>query len=933
MMARRFVSSLTLSFFLVAALIPQARLRSSEASPRTDSPNASIATALSTGPEGESAAKSIEYLARTMDQFHNRFVVYENVSEAGNHFHTFTKFPGADAPVTINGSFTNSPHDGATSLQCVYSDTTGTRFGGFVFQNGVLREGDTAPQPNFGTEPEAGIDLSGVTELTFWARGKNGGEIVTFFMGGVGRNENTGAVKNPCTPNFSGPCPHPDSTPAVRIIVTLSAEWKQYRINLEGKDLKYVLGGFGWGVDGSENLAGAEFYLDDIQYELGPELLERRLNEPRLLKSFDTAPFQLQPPPVKDFDLVLRNSAFTYDNALALLAFLASGTADGLRRAKLIGDAFVYASQHDRAFNDGRLRSDYAAGDISLPPGWTPNGRKGTVPIPGFFKEDEQRFIEIEQKGIDTGNNTWALLALAALFERTGIEEYVTTARTLGNFIRTFRNDTGTFQGFQAGLDNFPESPSVTRRPYASAEHNIDVVAAFTTMFRITGESQWANDARHAREFLEAMWDPQKGCYLAGTINPDTLNKVPDQLPLDVQIWSVLATRDALALHPRVLGCAEQNHATSSDGFSGFDFNNDKDAVWFEGTAQMAVAYALTGQLSKAQNLRLELRRAQQTPPFGDTLGIVAASHDGLTTGFHIEEDIPFLYFRRPHVAVAAWNVFGQLGLNPYFINENRIDNVNFFVSQHYSDFLSREPDPFGLAFWINEITACGDDAACIELKQINVSAAFYLSIEFKETGYLVYKVYKAAYGDTSSPNVTVPVPIIRLNEFQPDSRRIGQGVQVGIGDWKAQLETNKNDFMREFVLRERFLSAYPLSMPPTEFVNRLNQNAGGVLSQTERDHLIAELAGAADVSQGRASVLRKIAEDADLHQREFNRAFVLMQYYGYLRRNPNDAPDSDFRGWEFWLNKLNQFNGDFVRAEMVKAFLVSIEYRTRFGQ
>jgi hypothetical protein len=77
---------------------------------------------------------------------------------------------------------------------------------------------------------------------------------------------------------------------------------------------------------------------------------------------------------------------------------------------------------------------------------------------------------------------------------------------------------------------------------------------------------------------------------------------------------------------------------------------------------------------------------------------------------------------------------------------------------------------------------------------------------------------------------------------------------------------------------------------------------------------------------------LRQVAEDAELRERETNRAFVLMQYYGYMRRNPDDPQDTDFRGWEYWLTKLNQFNGNFVQAEMVKAFLVSTEYRQRFG-
>jgi len=82
------------------------------------------------------------------------------------------------------------------------------------------------------------------------------------------------------------------------------------------------------------------------------------------------------------------------------------------------------------------------------------------------------------------------------------------------------------------------------------------------------------------------------------------------------------------------------------------------------------------------------------------------------------------------------------------------------------------------------------------------------------------------------------------------------------------------------------------------------------------------------------ARALGIVAENATLKQQETNRAFVLMQYFGYLRRNPNDAPEQNlnFDGYNFWLGKLNQFNGNFVDAEMVKAFIVSGEYRQRFG-
>jgi hypothetical protein len=233
--------------------------------------------------------------------------------------------------------------------------------------------------------------------------------------------------------------------------------------------------------------------------------------------------------------------------------------------------------------------------------------------------------------------------------------------------------------------------------------------------------------------------------------------------------------------------------------------------------------------------------------------------------------------------------------------------------------------------FWTNEITSCGSDAQCVEVKRINVSAAFFLSIEFKETGYLVYRTYKAAFGDATSPNVPGTVPVIKLNEFLPDTQSMGRGVVVGQGAWQAQLESNKQAYMLEFVQRQRFLDAYPLSLTPAQFVDKLRLNTGAALSQAEADQLVAQLT-ANNTNAGRAAVLHSVAEDADLQRNEFNRAFVLMQYFGYLRRDPDAAPDADFRGWKFWLDKLNQFNGNFVDAEMVKAFISSEEYRTRFG-
>jgi len=106
------------------------------------------------------------------------------------------------------------------------------------------------------------------------------------------------------------------------------------------------------------------------------------------------------------------------------------------------------------------------------------------------------------------------------------------------------------------------------------------------------------------------------------------------------------------------------------------------------------------------------------------------------------------------------------------------------------------------------------------------------------------------------------------------------------------------------------------------------------VLSASERATAINLFSGAADSSNSsaRAQAFRQIAEDQDLFNAESNRAFVLMQYLGYLRRNPNDPQDTDYSGFDFWLQKLNQFHGDYIAAEMVKAFISSSEYRQRFG-
>ncbi|MFN2510104.1 MAG: SBBP repeat-containing protein [Pyrinomonadaceae bacterium] len=167
--------------------------------------------------------------------------------------------------------------------------------------------------------------------------------------------------------------------------------------------------------------------------------------------------------------------------------------------------------------------------------------------------------------------------------------------------------------------------------------------------------------------------------------------------------------------------------------------------------------------------------------------------------------------------------------------------------------------------------------------------------------------------------------------DWQPmDTQEIGRGVAVGVGDWEQQLEANKQSFINDFVLSQEFTRIFPLSMAPSQFVDILNANTGRALTAAERDALVADLTSG---TKTRAQVVRAVAENPEFGRRQFNRAFVIMQYFGYLRRKPDEPPDSDFAGWQFWLNKLDQFNGNFVEAEMVKAFITCGEHTHRFGR
>jgi hypothetical protein len=289
----------------------------------------------------------------------------------------------------------------------------------------------------------------------------------------------------------------------------------------------------------------------------------------------------------------------------------------------------------------------------------------------------------------------------------------------------------------------------------------------------------------------------------------------------------------------------------------------------------------------------LETERGQTVPVFTTASTVVVTNQQGQTL---------------------LSGVFNTAGLVTQAAND--IDATTFFVEQQYRDFLGREADDSGLGYWSSEIAKCNGDTACVDARRVNTSGAFFLSIEFQETGYTLYRFNKASFG-------VMP----RRNDFLVRMQAIAQGVVVGQEGWPETLAANKAAAAEAWVARADFQQLYG-AMTNAQYVDALFNNAGVIPADVERLALVQGLDAGRET---RATVLSKVAENAEFKRREQNPAFVLMQYFGYLHRNPDEGRDSDLSGFNFWLKKLEDNAGDFHKAEMVRAFIEASEYRNRF--
>ena len=260
----------------------------------------------------------------------------------------------------------------------------------------------------------------------------------------------------------------------------------------------------------------------------------------------------------------------------------------------------------------------------------------------------------------------------------------------------------------------------------------------------------------------------------------------------------------------------------------------------------------------------------------------------------------------------------------------NPLDNADerFFVNTHYVDFLSRLPDQGGFDFWAGQITQCGTDQTCINNKRVDVSNAFFYELEYQQTAAYVFRLYRAAFGNTQpfpNPDNSNPSEALKIPSYAAFS--LDRASLVG----SANLAQDQQALANLFVARPEFLAKYPANLTLDQFVDALLltvKNDDGVDLNAQRAALIA--------LGSRGAVLYRLVDDNQTNpinnrlfiDAEYNRSFVVSQYFGYLRR------DADIGGFLFWLGQVNGAPlRDVPRQHaMVCSFITSTEYQLRFS-
>ncbi|ENN89336.1 hypothetical protein RHSP_01063 [Rhizobium freirei PRF 81] len=368
--------------------------------------------------------------------------------------------------------------------------------------------------------------------------------------------------------------------------------------------------------------------------------MDRNVAAPYLFQSYS------QLPGAHPLDPMLSNAAFTYDNALATIALFAC---DRDEDAKRVANALVLAANHDRSYDDGRLRNAYRSGSVTI-------GKEGML-LPGFWKQASNSWVEDDyQAGSATGNLAWAALALLTAYDRTKHQPYFDAAVKVMRWVDAHAAAESGI-GYTGGT--FGHEPSPQKLAWKSTEQNLDVYAVANWLAEIDPIGGWERMGARARKFLDAMWNAQEGRFYVGS-RPGSDMPNLDQSGIDAELWPVLAVPDFRDRYYTVLQWVDRHYSVDT----GFDFNEDRDGIWLEGTAQAALTFYLAGQKDRARNLLATI--ATQIAPNDLVYATVGTE---LSTGLKVGADATsgdFKYYRIPHVGATAWAILAAKAWNPF---------------------------------------------------------------------------------------------------------------------------------------------------------------------------------------------------------------------------------------------------------------------------
>lgn len=577
-------------------------------------------------------------------------------------------------------------------------------------------EGDTTWAGVFLFPPEGdwnssqGYDLTGIDKIHFKAKISESGDVNILF----GTED--------------------DSCGELSKIFTLSTDWQWYEWDLNDYlDFSNVVGGFGFFFGGGIGTpTNSSTFIDSVYYE-GVELASdfsnvicgfsvsanKSLNPNGVVAYVDQIKYNKDRTDKPRFcqsyvcgsdtiDITQKNAANTQDNALKmitdLLLYDTTMNIQYLNDAKLLGDAFVYAIDNDRYFNDGRIRNVYKSGEL-VNYDSTVNMSGWWVDSLGIWREDS---IAVSTY---TGNVAWVGLALTSLYEATNDNQYLDAAEILANWCI---DSTQALIGFTGGFIDFD---SIQKKVYwQSTEHNMVLYALFSRLECITTNSNYLIAAENAKQYDSLLWKEYDNFFWPGTTEDGTIINNFLQVPAHIQALYILAFNDTTLPYSAGIEWAKQycflseyNSPNYNQLLNGYDYNKDKDGIWFEGSCQLALANKMMGNELFAEDSVLNFIQYVQenhiNPMFYNfnNKGIVSADTNHTTTGSGWE------YHNRLSLGATCWYIIAKLGLNPFYYycqpsssisNELLIGSNNLQLFQNY-------PNPFNtqteISFYISE--------------------------------------------------------------------------------------------------------------------------------------------------------------------------------------------------------------------------------------